>query len=77
MELNILPKTMGDRIRAARYHKRMSQVELARQLKVHKTLISHWEGGRSKPSVAQLVSVSSALDVSLDFLAGLEQVTYA
>ena len=50
----------------------MEQKELARRLGIHKSAVSNWETGFSKPNIEILVPVCNVLGVSLYELFGLD-----
>lgn len=59
---------LGRRLRAARVRRSLGVRELARQVGCSASLVSQIERGRATPSVATLVALSAALEVSLDEL---------
>jgi transcriptional regulator with XRE-family HTH domain len=62
--------SLASRIRRARTLRAMSQSELARKLKVHRSCVGHWEGvHNSSPGHARLVGVAKVLGVSFEWLA--------
>lgn len=60
------------RLRLARKARHLRQVELARMLGLKPSSIAHLEGGRSLPNLANLFLIAQALEISTDFLLGLE-----
>lgn len=44
----------------------MSQVELSERIGKHQCCISHYERGRSEPSLATMVDISDCLGISID-----------
>ena len=60
----------SNRLREARILRALNQRELAERLGVPPSSIAHFEGGRRKPSVANLVRLADALNVTTDFLLG-------
>ena len=67
---------LSDRIREIRIAKRISQVELARQLGVTKQSVSNWENDNIQPSVEMLSRIADALSVSTDYLLGRDEKRY-
>jgi transcriptional regulator with XRE-family HTH domain len=65
-------KTFADRLRAARELRELSQAQLAEKAKLPVTSISHFEGDSRKPSFDNLRNLAVALEVSTDYLLGLE-----
>ena len=60
------------RLRLARRARHLRQVELARMLKLKPSSIAHLESGRTLPGLPNLFLIAQALEVSTDFLLGLE-----
>lgn len=50
----------------------LSQTDLAKRLGISSSLVSHWEAGTRVPSETQVVDISRALGVSLDYLLNAE-----
>ncbi len=65
--------TFGELLRELRLEKGLSQTELAKQLGVGKSIISSWELNQSDPSFTNAIKIARLFDVSLEYLAGLEQ----
>jgi len=59
---------MGNKIRALRKEKGISQVGLARALKMSASYLSMVESGKRMPSVEMLILISEYLDVSVNEL---------
>lgn len=67
-------KKSGERIRQLRKQKKYTQEELAEELNVDRSVLSHIEIGKYTCSVEFLARVSRLFDVSLDYLVfGKEQ----
>jgi len=65
------PSAFGRRLRQSRNLRRLSQAELSERSKVPVAMISHFETGvRGSASADNLVKLSNALDVSIDYLLG-------
>ena len=60
-----------ERVRALRQARNMSQVELAKRLGVTKQSVSNWENDNIQPSIEMLMRIAEVLDVSTDYLLGL------
>lgn len=60
--------TFGDRLRAARSSKGLTQDELAERIDVTKAAVSAWENNRDKPTLEKLQPLRDALTISLDVL---------
>lgn len=65
---NVFP----ERLKSLRTEKGLGQVQLAKELGVGKSIISLWELGRCEPTLSNLVAIALFFDVSIDYLAGLE-----
>lgn len=68
---------LGERIRALRTEKGMSQEALAGQLEVSRQAVAKWESGQSRPSTANLLALCGVFGVPLEQLAAGENVTGA
>lgn len=64
--------TFGERLRELRKEAGLGQITLAEKLGVGKSVISLWELNKCEPTLSNLVSIARFFDVSLDWLAGLE-----
>lgn len=64
--------TFGERLRELRKEARLGQIALAEKLGVGKSVISLWELNKCEPTLSNLVAIARFFDVSLDWLAGLE-----
>ena len=60
------------RLRLARRARHMKQTELGRKLGLKPSSIAHLESGRTLPGVPNLFLIAQALEISTDFLLGLE-----
>lgn len=60
----------ADRVREARKEAGLSQADLAKRVRVHKSEISNYENG-THPAYWNLIELARALNVSLDWLCGL------
>ena len=59
----------GDRLKARRVAKKMSQDEVAKALgKQHRTTISTWEKGKQLPSITELKRLAELLDTTVGHL---------
>ncbi len=62
--------SLGTRIRMARQRKKMTQSELAAELKVSRSAVGNWESFTGiSPSSARLISIALATEVSYEWLA--------
>lgn len=63
---------LGHRICQMRVALGWSQVEMAKRLGVAKQTISNWENDNIQPSIEMLIRVAKVLNVSTDYLLGLD-----
>jgi transcriptional regulator with XRE-family HTH domain len=66
-----LVENFSNRLRQIRRDKGLKQVELAEIIFVSQEVISHYENGNAIPPSDVFSRLGQALDVSLDYLAGL------
>ncbi len=60
----------GDRIKALRAGKGLTQVELAERLGTKQSTLRMWELGKAQPNFQTLLKLSDTLGVSVDFIVG-------
>lgn len=65
-------KHLGRRIKDARVLAGLTQEKLAEKVGVSRAAISRWELGEIEPKIENLVKLASVLDVSADYLLGIE-----
>lgn len=61
-----------ERLKDLRNEKGLGQIALAEKLGVGKSVISLWELGKCEPKLSSLVAMAKFFDVTIDYLAGLE-----
>lgn len=61
----------GDKLKTIRKAKKMTQVELSRELGVSTSVIAAYEQGKNFPSVSVLIEICKILRVSSDYLLGI------
>ncbi len=61
-----------ERLRELRKERKLGQIALADALDVGKSVVSLWELGKCEPTLSKLVAIAKFFDVSIDYLAGLE-----
>ncbi|MBQ8089761.1 MAG: helix-turn-helix transcriptional regulator [Pyramidobacter sp.] len=66
--------TLGERIKALRKAKKLSQDELSSILDCHKNTISAWENDRDTPDRFFVVAMANCFGCSADYLLGLSPV---
>lgn len=60
---------ISERIRRARRHAGLSQVHLSKEIAVQRSAVSNWESANDLyPTMANLVAIARACDVSLEWL---------
>lgn len=59
-----------DRIFQLRTESNMTGQQLGEKLFVSKSAISHWESGRSEPTINVMIQIANLFNVSLDYLLG-------
>ncbi|MDD6054849.1 MAG: helix-turn-helix transcriptional regulator [Clostridiales bacterium] len=62
----------GERLKELRLENGIGQVKLAEDLNVSKGIISLWENGLREPKLSNLITLAQYFQVSIDYLAGLE-----
>ncbi len=67
---------LNQQIRMMRLSRKMSQVELAKELNVTKQSVSNWENDNIQPSVEMVMKIAKVFSVSVDYLLGIDQHTY-
>jgi len=65
--------TFGDRLRAARVARRLTQETIAEITQVPTRSYQKYEEGASYPSIDRLIKLADALDVSTDYLLGRDE----
>ncbi len=63
-------ESFGERLKELRREKQISQIELAKEIGVGKSIISLWEKETCEPTLSKLISLSEYFGVTIDFLAG-------
>ncbi len=58
-------KEIGKRIKLARIEQNLTQTQLAKKLNVTQKVVSHFETGRSRLSVARLIQIGGVLKKSV------------
>ena len=65
-------KIFGERIKQELKMKNKKQVDLAKHLNVQKSTISEWLNGNNEPPMKTIVDIALYLNVSTDYLLGIE-----
>ncbi|NLW11359.1 MAG: helix-turn-helix transcriptional regulator [Clostridiaceae bacterium] len=61
---------LGTRLREIRAARNLTQKDMATQLNISRSTYAHYELGSREPDIETLKSISSILNVSLDYLSG-------
>lgn len=62
--------TLGERIKALREKKEMSQIELGKLASVGNTTVSQWESNKRTPDTATITKLADIFGVTSDYLLG-------
>ena len=62
----------SERLKQVLEDKNISQVALANQIEMSRTIVNNYCTGKREPSLDALILISKALDESVDYLLGLE-----
>ena len=65
------PSFIGDRLKALRRRRGLTQAEFAQLLGVTKETVYRYEHGAQEPSLSRLASIAKCLDTSTDCLLGI------
>ena len=72
-EAAVIRQTLGERIKACRTEKRMTQEFVAESLGVSRQAVSKWESGQSDPSTQNLIALAKLFGISPEeFLRDIE-----
>ena len=63
---------IGERLKLARETRGITQKQVGAMLGVHRVMVCHFETGRRRPSVTQLLPLARMLGVSVGWLVGEE-----
>ena len=62
----------AEKLKELRAEKNIGQIELSKAIGVSKGIISLWENGLREPKLTNLIALANFFDVSIDFLAGIQ-----
>lgn len=65
-------KVFGERVKQELKVQNKKQVELARYLSVQKSTLAEWLNGNNEPPMKTIVDIARYLNVSTDYLLGVE-----
>jgi UDP-N-acetylglucosamine 1-carboxyvinyltransferase len=63
-----MANTLGNRVKQARNHKNLTQLELSQAVKCDRSMIGYVESGARTPGLSMLSKIASALDTDLPTL---------
>lgn len=66
----------GEHFKKCRNQAKLTQTDVAKELKIRQSNISDWENDISRPSYEYLIALTKIYDVSLYELLGLDEVTF-
>lgn len=69
----LINHNFGEKLKCLRTERKVSQLTLAKQIGVGKSIISLWEKGKCDPTLSKLVLVAEFFSVSIDWLAGIDK----
>ena len=65
--------TFGYILKQLRIERKLSQVDLAKEIGVGKSIISLWEKDECEPTMSKLIALSQFFGVTMEYLAGIEK----
>ncbi len=68
-----MKNTFAKNIKNLRKESGLTQTELANKIYINKSMISAYEKGTRMPSLDALIALSETLNVSIDFLLGIQR----
>lgn len=68
---------IAKKIKQARIHKNMTQMNLADELGVSFQAVSNWERGNSMPDISKLADLCNVLGITVNELLGVEEKSTA
>lgn len=63
----------SNRLKTLRKQSRLTQKEMAIKLNIQRVTYSHYETGRSQPSIDTLIILATIFDCSIDYLVGISE----
>lgn len=69
----IVKDTFSKNIKNLRKEQGLSQTELADKIFINKSMVSAYEKGTRMPSLGALIQLSNVLNVSIDYLLGIQK----
>lgn len=61
----------NERLKELRLSNNISQVQLAKDIGVSRTMVQIYESGEKEPTLSKLIIISNFFNVSIDYLCGL------
>lgn len=68
MKDEVMRKAVGDKLKALRKQKRLTQKELAASLDIGISQLNKYESGMHMPPIKKLIQLSNIFDTTLDYL---------
>lgn len=62
----------SQRLRELRLDKKLSMIQLAKEINTTDAAISNWENGVNEPKISYVISIAKFFGVTSDYLLGLE-----
>lgn len=62
--------TFGERLTSARNKKKLTQIEMANRVQLHRSTYAQYEVNRRNPELEKLVRIADELEISIDYLLG-------
>ena len=61
-----------ERLKELRQERNLTHEGLAKEIGFSKSIIGYWENGKKQPTLSALLALARFFEVTLDFLAGIE-----
>ncbi len=65
-------ETFGSRLKSLRIEKKLTQIQLAEEVKIDKSTIAKYETNKIEPSISMLIVFTKFFGVTAGYLLGLE-----
>ena len=62
----------SERLKELRVEKNLTQTALSHETGLSQAIIANWESGKKSPTLDSLIIIAKYFDVTIDYLAGLE-----
>ena len=71
--MNDIKAIFGERLKEARFKKKMTQAQLAESCQTKQSAVSSFEKGKAIPNLEVAAEIAKLLDVSIDWLCGFDE----